>query len=142
MSTQYVSILPIIQKFSLRLLKQFILNCPKDFIQFLSECLVNLLRGELRDLRTEGVIKYRKEIPELSQKRTPLHKRRIFLRSTKGLQLISIITPFVIKRLTYYGAVCFNFILSLSIINILPRNKKLEQNQEKEEIVRKNFDSV
>ena len=33
---------------------------------------------------------------DLTQKRTPLHKRRIFLRSTKGLQLISIISPFVI----------------------------------------------
>ena len=33
-------------------------------------------------------------------KTTPLHKRRIILSSTKRLQLISIITPFVIKRLT------------------------------------------
>ena len=99
MSTQYVSILPIFQKFSLRL-RKFILNCPKDFIQFLGECLVNLLRGEFRDLRKEDVVKYRKEISELTQKRTPLHKRRIILSSTKGLQLISIITPFVIKRLT------------------------------------------
>ena len=35
-----------------------------------------------------------------NKKRTPLHKRRIILSSTKGLQLISIITPFIIKRLT------------------------------------------
>ena len=100
MSTQYVSILPIFQKISLRLRKQFILNCPKDFIQFLSECLVNLLREELRGLRKEDVVKYRKKFLELTQKRTPLHKRRNILRSTKGLQLKSIITPFVIKRLT------------------------------------------
>ena len=100
MSTQYVSILPIFQKFSLSLRKQFILNCPKDFIQFLSECLVNLLRGELRDLRKKDVVKYRKEISELTQKRSLLHKRRIILSSTKGLQLVSIITPFVIKQLT------------------------------------------
>ena len=80
--------------------KQFFLNCPKGFIQFLSKCLVNLLRGELRDLRKEDVLKNRKEISELTQKRTPLYKRRINLSSNKGLQLISIITPFVIKRLT------------------------------------------
>ena len=100
MSTQYVSILPTFQKFSLRLQKQFILNCPKDFIQFQSECLVNLLRGELRHLWKKDVIKYRNEISELTKKRTPLHKRRIILSSTKGFQVISIINPFVNKRLT------------------------------------------
>ena len=75
MSTQYVSILLIFQKNSLRLQKQFVLNCPKDFIQFLSECLVKLLRGELRNLRKEDVVKYQKELSKLTQKRTHLHKR-------------------------------------------------------------------
>ena len=92
MITQYVSILPIFQNFSQRLRKQFILNCPKDFIQFLSWFLVNLLRGELRDLRKEDVVKYRKEISELTQKSNPLHKIRTFLSSIKELQLISINT--------------------------------------------------
>ena len=50
MSIQYVSILPIFQIFSQKLQKQLILHCPKGFIQFLSECLVNLLRGKLKDL--------------------------------------------------------------------------------------------
>ena len=62
------SILPVFQKFSLRLQKKFILNCPKDFIRFLSEVFVNLLRGELRDLRRKDVVKYRKETSELTQK--------------------------------------------------------------------------
>ena len=84
MSTQYVSILPIF------------------FIQFMSQCLVNRLRGEHRVFRKEDVVKYRKKISELTQKRTPLHKIRIILSSTKGLQYITlfVITPFVIKRLT------------------------------------------
>ena len=43
--------------------------------------------------------KMTKKISELTQKRTPLHKRRIILSSTKGLQLISMITPFVFKGL-------------------------------------------
>ena len=47
-SILYVSILPVFRKLSMILLKQFILSCPKDFNQFLSECLVNLIRGELR----------------------------------------------------------------------------------------------
>ena len=74
---------PNISKSSLRLRKQFILNRSKDFIQFLSECLVNLLRGDLRDLQKEDLVEYQKEVSELTQKRTPLHKRRIILSSSK-----------------------------------------------------------
>ena len=65
-SSFYVSILPIFQTFSQKLQKQFILHCPKTFIEFLSECLVNLLRDELHDLRKVDVVKYRREISELT----------------------------------------------------------------------------
>ena len=41
------------------------------------------IEGELRDLWKEDVVKHRKEFSELTQKRTPLHKRRIILSSTK-----------------------------------------------------------
>ena len=71
-------ILPIFQKFSIRLRKQFILNCPKVFIKFLSKCLVNLLRRELRDLRKEYVVKYRKETSELTQKNSSKQKKNYF----------------------------------------------------------------
>ena len=75
-------------------------HLPKKF-QLVSERVFSKpIRGELRVLRKEDVVKYRKQISELTQKRTPLHKRRIILKSTKRLQLISIITPFVFKRLT------------------------------------------
>ena len=67
-------------------------------MQFLSECLVNLLRVELQDLRKVDV--YRREISELTRRRTSLHKRRTILSSPKGSQLISHITLFVIKRLS------------------------------------------
>ena len=99
LSIQYASILPILQIFFPKLQKQFILHCPKSFIQLLSECLVNLLRGELKDLRKVDVMKYQREISELTRRRTSLHKRRTILSSPKALQLISVITPFVIKRL-------------------------------------------
>ena len=85
-------------------------------IQFLSECLVNLLRGELQELRKVDVIKYRREISELTKRRTSLHKRRTILNSPKGLQLIPLITPF--------------------------EKPKLEPKQEKEESVPKDFDSI
>ena len=69
----------------------------KKFHQLLNECLVSLLRGELKDLRKVDVVKYRREISELTRRRTSLHKRKTILSSPKGLQLISVITPFVIK---------------------------------------------
>ena len=72
----------------------------KFFFQFLSECVVNLLRGELKILRKIDVVKHRREISELTQRRVSLHKRRTILGSPKSLQLIYVITPFVFKRLT------------------------------------------
>ena len=38
----------------------------KSFIQFLSKCLVDLLRGELQDLRKVDLIRYRREISDLT----------------------------------------------------------------------------
>ena len=93
MSIQYVSILPLFQTLSKKIQKQFILHCPKNFIQFLSECLVKLLGGELSELRKVNVVKHRREISELTQARFSLNKRRNFFSSPKGLQLISVITP-------------------------------------------------
>ena len=128
MSIQYVSILPIFETVSQKLQKQLILHCPKNFIQFLSECLVNLLRGEQKDLRKVDVVKYRREISEFTQRRTSLHKRRAISSSPKGFQLISVITPFVIKRLTKYGSVFFLSPYSVyQSQSTLPEKPKLEQ---------------
>ena len=81
--------LPNISKNFPKTSKKINSQLSSDFTQLLSECLVNLLRGDLRDLRKKDVVKYQKE-----------QKRRIILSSTKGIQLISIINPFDIKRLT------------------------------------------
>ena len=59
--------------------------------------------------------------------------------SPKGLQLASVITRFVIERLTNYGSVCSNSLLKISITKYISKKKKLEQKQEKEEIVPKDF---
>ena len=63
------------------------------------------LSSKLATCRTKRSPKSRpskisKKISELTRRRTSLHKRRIVLSSPKGLQLISLITIFVIKRLT------------------------------------------
>ena len=70
------------------------------FIQFLNECIVNLLRGELREIQKQEVLKFREEIHLLILKRTSLSKRRQILSSKKGISLISILTPSIINRLS------------------------------------------
>ena len=68
MISQKVFALLIIQKISVSFRKKFILNCPKDFIQFLSECLVKFSRGEFQDFQKNNAQKYRKQVSELTQK--------------------------------------------------------------------------
>ena len=55
---------------------------------------------------------------------------------------MSLITPFVIKRLRYYGSICSNSLLSLLITKYASKKQKLEPKQEKEETVPKDFDSI
>ena len=77
----------------------FLKNCPKDFIQFLNECIVNLLRAELIEIQEQEILKFREEIHLLILKRTSLSKRREIL-SSKKRDLISILTPSIINRLS------------------------------------------
>ena len=54
-----------------------------------------------------------------------MHKRRDILSSPKELKLISLITPFVLKRMTKYGSVRFNSLLNLSITNLNSKKKQI-----------------
>ena len=78
MNTQYFSIIPMFQKFSQILRKQLNLKCPKDFIQFLIECLVNLLRGELQNIQKEDLVKCRKENSESTRKNLVYPNEELF----------------------------------------------------------------
>ena len=104
--------------FPKKLQKQFILHCPKSFIQFLSECLVNLLRGKLKGFRKVDVLKYRRELSGFTRRRTSLHKRRTISSSPKRL-------PINIQRLTKYGSVCSNSLLNLSITKYTSKKTKI-----------------
>ena len=106
MNTQYLSMLNMFQSWTPKCRKLFLLHCPKDFIGFISECIVNMLRGQLDDLKKTDVQKYQKEIKKLARKRTPLHERRKILSSTKGLNLIATITKSIIVKLSWNGTVC------------------------------------
>ena len=62
--------------------------------------IVNLLHGNLQELKKEQVLKYRKQIHALSLVRTTWKERRRILSSKKGLSLIHLISPFVINHLS------------------------------------------
>ena len=86
-------------------------NSPEEFIRFLSESIVNLLHGNLQELKQEQVLKYRKEIHALSLVRTTWKERRRILSTRKGLLLRKTISPFVNSHLSWHGTVraCTNF---------------------------------
>ena len=58
-------ILQAFRKFS-QCKKHFLQNSPREFIRFLSECIVNLLHGNLQDLEKRKVLEYRKQLHSLS----------------------------------------------------------------------------
>ena len=58
-------------------------SLSKEYIQFLSQCIVNLLQGNLSEVKNNQVLKYRYKIHELSLKRTTWKQRRSLLRRKK-----------------------------------------------------------
>ena len=108
MNTQHLSTLTTFQRYSRNFKTTYLKNCPKEFIQFLNKCIVNLLRGELQDIQKPNVIKYQEEIHQIVLKSTGINKRRVILISRKGIELISILTPSFINRLSWNGTVCFD----------------------------------
>ena len=58
---------------------QFLKTCQKEFIRFLSGYIVNLLQGNLSEIKRSRVPNYRDKINELSLKRTTWKQRRSLL---------------------------------------------------------------
>ena len=54
MTTQNLSILQAIQHFSPKSKIQLLQNSPEEIIRFLSESIVNLLHGNLQDLKKKS----------------------------------------------------------------------------------------
>ena len=48
LNTQFISILQVLKIFSHQFKILFLLNCPKEFLKFLCDCIVNLLKGNLQ----------------------------------------------------------------------------------------------
>ena len=100
MNTQNLPTLQVFQLLSRKCKSHFLQSCPKEFIRFLCECIVNLLKGNLQTIRRHHVVKFPDEVWLLSLKRTTWKQRRNVLSSEKGFQLIAVITPPVINHLS------------------------------------------
>ena len=100
MNTQNLSTLQVFQSLSRKCKSHFLQSCPKKFIRFLCECIVNLLKGKLQTIKRHHVVEFQDEVWLLSLKRTTWKQRRNVLSSDKGLQLIAVITPPVINHLS------------------------------------------
>ena len=91
MNTQNVSTLEVFQPFSHKCKNIFLQSCPKEFVRFLCECIINLLKGNLQSIKRNHVAKFQSEVRLLSLKRTTWMQRRDILASERGLHLIKLI---------------------------------------------------
>ena len=105
MNTQNLSTLQVFQSFSHECKSLFLQSCPKEFIRFLCECIINLLKGNLQSIKRHHVAKFQSEVRLFSLKRTIWKQTRNSLASEKRLPLIKVVTPPVLNQLFWYGAV-------------------------------------
>ena len=96
MITQKFSTLQALKPFSHKSKNLFLQSCPKEFIRFLCECIINLLKGNLQSMKRQRVAKIQSEVWLLSLKFKTWKQRRDILASEKNLQLFKVITsPFI-----------------------------------------------
>ena len=70
MNTENFSTLQVFQSLSQKCKSLFIQSCPKEFIRFLCECIINLLKGNLQSIKRHHVAKFQSDVRLLSLKRT------------------------------------------------------------------------
>ena len=100
MNTQNPSTLQVFQSLSRKCKSHFLQSWPKDFIRFLCECIVDLLKGKLEAIKRHHVVKFQDKVLLLSLKKTIWKQKRNVLLSEMGLQLIAVISPSVINHLS------------------------------------------
>ena len=84
MNTQNLSTLQVFQSLSRKCKSRFLQSCPKEFIRFLCECIVNLLKGNLQTIKRHHVVKFQDEVWLLSLKKKQLgSKEETFCRQKK-----------------------------------------------------------
>ena len=100
MNTRNLFTLQVFQSISHQCKSIFLQSCPKLFIRFLCKCIINLPKGNLQSIKRHHVVKFQSEVRLLFLKRTTWKRRRDILASERGLQLIQVITPPAINRLS------------------------------------------
>ena len=106
MNSQNLSTLQVFQSFSHKWKSLFLQSCPEEFIRFLCECIVNLLKGNLLSMKRHNFTKFQKKSLIALSNKILLEERRDVVASENGLQLKKVITPPVINHLSWRGAAC------------------------------------
>ena len=78
--TQNLSTLQVFQSLSCKCKSHFLQSCPKEFIRFLSECIANLLQGNLQAIKRHHVVMYQDEVWLLSLEEQLGSKEETFCR--------------------------------------------------------------
>lgn len=94
---QNVCILEAFQTFTPTFKKIFLHHCPKEFIRFLCECVINILHGNLIIPKSK-LQPYKRQLRKISQKTPSYRERRTVWCSKKGLSLIRVLSIPVINK--------------------------------------------
>ena len=102
MSLRVKKCLPVLKRLSRlgdRAKREYVRKCDKEFVNCVSECAKNVIKGNvlLNDRQMKNLRRKRNDLRELSSKKTSLRKKRRILQ--KGGFLTSLIPP-VLAALT------------------------------------------
>ena len=86
MKTQNLSTLQVFQSLPRKCKSHFLQCCPKQFIRFLCECIVNLLKENLQAKKRHHVVKFQDEVWLPWLKRTTWKQRRNVKSSEKKIE--------------------------------------------------------
>lgn len=92
-SSQHLSTLILLNKLPQKEKATLLGQCQGDFIHFLSDCVVNTLRGTIRGISRETLEPFNTQIQSIIKRKTSIGERRAIFRSEKGLKLLTIIGP-------------------------------------------------
>ena len=76
MNTQFLFNLQVFQSFSHKCKSLFLQSCPKEFMRFLCEYIINLLKENLQSIKRHHLAKFQNKVRLLFLKRTTWKQRR------------------------------------------------------------------
>jgi len=80
--------------------RKAIQKSPDAFIKFLSDCLLNIINGNVRGISKKKLKDHEGQIKKLTTRRTSIKERKVILASPKGLKLLSTTVGPVLKHLS------------------------------------------